>query len=392
MTHTYLVHYGEIALKGRNRPEFERQLADNIVRQHPGVKVERLRGRMLVNSQQPVDLSHVFGIAWWAPVERVAAEPEAVRRLGLRLAGERMGSAQTFAVRATRADKRFPLKSQEFERLLGGDIDRSGPVRVDLAQPDFTLYVEIAEGFAFVHTERLPGPRGLPAGISGKLIGLYSAGIDSAVAAYLMGKRGAEVELVHFHAMASAELAHKAKAGELAARIADYFPRLVVHYVPYHPFQMATLTLDRHQRQELVVFRRYMARLAARVADQVGALGLFSGDNLGQVASQTLENLRAVDDCLATSLFRPLIAYDKQEIIDLGKTLGFDPIANQAYKDCCSIIAEHPATRANRQIIEHIERQIDVEGLIEQGLAQAESRIYAGQPGPVIHQPQPVVP
>jgi thiamine biosynthesis protein ThiI len=379
MTLTYLVHYGEIALKGRNRPDFERQLADNIASQHPGSRVERMRGRMLVGSQRPLDLSRVFGIAWWAPVERVVAEPELVRQAGLRLALERMGAAETFAVRVTRADKRFPLSSQDLERSLGGDIDRASGVTVDLSRPDFTMYVEIAEGVAYLHTERLPGPRGLPAGISGKLVGLYSAGIDSAVASYLMGKRGAEIELVHFHAMASAQRAHEAKAGKLAEQIATFFPRLRVHYVPYHHFQMATAGLDRHQRQELVVFRRYMARLAEQVAEQTGALGLFSGDNLGQVASQTLENLRAVDECLDTSLFRPLVAYDKQEIIDLGKVLGFDAIANQDYKDCCSIIAEHPATRANMDFVRHIEQRIDTERLIGLALEETETLTYDGR-------------
>lgn len=371
MAHTTLVHYGEIALKGKNRPEFEGQLADNIRRQHPVDEVRRLSGRMIAQSEVRVDLSNVFGIAWWAEAEELDPDVAGIRKRGLKLALERIGGSRSFAVRTTRADKSFPLRSQELEELVGGDIDRAVEAHVDLEEPEFTLYVEITEGKAYLHTERNEGPRGLPAGISGRLLGLYSAGIDSAVAAYLMGKRGAQVELIHFHAMAGGERAHRAKAGELAGAIAHYFPSLRVHYVPYHHFQLATSSLKKHQRQELVVFRRFMARAAERLAEPRGALGLFTGDNLGQVASQTLENMRAVDLALGIPIYRPLVAYDKQEIIDLGIELGFDEIANRSYKDCCSIIARHPATRANLDRVRDIEKEIDVEALIEASLAEA---------------------
>jgi thiamine biosynthesis protein ThiI len=150
--------------------------------------------------------------------------------------------------------------------------------------------------------------------------------------------------------------------------------------VPYHHFQLATGGLARHQRQELVVFRRFMARAAERLADREGALGLFSGDNLGQVASQTLENLAAVDRALSSSMYRPLIAYDKQEIIDLGKSLGFDEIANEAYTDCCSIIAQHPATRANLGYVREISASIHFEELLATSLDEIETYQYEAEP------------
>lgn len=376
MKYHYLIHYGEIALKGRNRPQFERQLVDNIKRQHPVDRVERLSGRMVADSQVPVELSDVLGIVWWAQVDPVAAEVDAIRLKAQELAKERVGAAASFAVRVSRADKTFPLRSQELESLVGGDLDDMLNIPVDLDTPDFTLGVEIAEGTAYLFTRRVEGPRGLPAGISGHLFGLYSAGVDSAVAAYLMAKRGASVELVHFHALTEGTLAHEDKAGDLAREIARFLPSLRVHYVPYHHFQLATLDLARHQRQELVVFRRFMARLADRMAREAGALGLFTGDNLGQVASQTLENLRAVDRSIGSSIYRPLIAYDKQEIIDLAIELGFDEIANRDYKDCCSIIAQHPATRANLDKVRSIERDIGIDKLIERSLAESISFDY----------------
>lgn len=390
--HKYLVHYGEIALKGKNRPDFEHQLVDNIKDQHGVPRVERLRGRMVVESESPVDLSNIFGIAWWAEVIEVEFKPEVIRSEARTLGEARVGEAGSFAVRATRADKSFPLRSREIEEQVGGDLDAMFDIPVDLDDPDFRLSIEIAQGRVFLFTETREGLRGLPAGISGLLLGLYSAGIDSAVAAYLMGKRGASVELVHFHALTSGERAHEAKAGELARRIAHFFPRIRVHYIPYHHFQLATGGLDRHQRQELVVFRRFMAQTAQGLAEQVGALGLFSGDNIGQVASQTLENLGAVDLAVSTSMLRPLIAYDKQDIIDLGKELGFTDTANEPYKDCCSIIARHPATRANLERVREIESRIDVEALMEASLADRVTYEYVATPQGVQSVPPEPVP
>lgn len=383
--YTQLVHYGEIALKGKNRPEFELQLVRNIQQQHPVDRVERLRGRMIVHSQDAVDLSNVLGIAWWAQASEVEFDVEAIREEARRLTSAEVGEAGSFAVRVSRPDKRFPLRSRELEDLVGGDLDSMLSIPVDLDAPDFRLSIEIAQGRVFMFTGRNEGPRGLPSGISGKLMGLYSAGIDSAVAAYLMGKRGAGVELVHFHAMADGAKAHEAKAGDMARALAHYFPTLKVHYVPYHHFQLATGGLDRHQRQELVVFRRFMARVGQRLAERVGALGLFSGDNLGQVASQTLENLGAVDDALSVSMFRPLIAYDKQEIIDLGKSLGLHELSNEPYKDCCSIIAQHPATRANLDHVRDIEQRIGIDDLMDASMSEAVTYEYkaARQPSPV---------
>lgn len=389
--HTYLVHYGEIALKGRNRPEFELQLVRNIKRQHPVERVERLRGRMVVHSRDEINLSNVLGVAWWAMVSEVEFNVGAIREQANRLTSSGVGQASSFAVRVSRADKSFPLRSRELEELVGGDLDSMLDIPVNLDAPEFRLSIEIAEGRVFMFTERQEGPRGLPSGISGKLVGLYSAGIDSAVAAYLMGKRGASVELVHFHALSDGTKAHEAKAGDMARAIAHYFPALKVHYVPYHHFQLATGGLDRHQRQELVVFRRFMARVGERLARQSGALGLFSGDNLGQVASQTLENLGAVDDALTVSMFRPLIAYDKQEIIDLGKSLGLDDLANEPYKDCCSIIARHPATRANMDYVHEIEQQIGIGELMDESISEMVTYVYSAAPeGSIARELSPV--
>lgn len=366
MTHTYMVHYGEIALKGKNRPDFEHQLMQNIAAQHEIVDVRRFRGRLTVTAQEPVDLSDVFGIAWWAETVAVESDLGEITRGVLQQVSERQADAASFAIRATRADKILGLTSQEIEVELGAAVQRGYDLAVDLDAPDLTIYVEVLRGRSYVYTERNEGLRGLPVGVSGRLMGLFSGGIDSAVAAFLMAKRGAELKLLHFHAYGRPERAYQGKVGRLAAELTRFVPRLRLYVLPYDRFQLATANLDRHQRQELVVFRRFMVRVADRLAGQTGSLGLFTGDNLGQVASQTLENLAAVQQVTSMPIFRPLIAYDKQEIIDMGADLGLAEIANEPYKDCCSIIARHPATRANIDQVRQIEDRIRVDSIVDE--------------------------
>lgn len=364
MIHTYMVHYGEIALKGKNRPEFEHQLMQNIRAQHEVENVKRFRGRLTVIAGVPIDLSNVFGIAWWAEAEPVDSELSTITDAVLRHVEKRLPKTVTFAIRATRADKLLGLTSQEIEVELGAAVQREFDLAVDLDAPDLTVYVEILRGRSYVYSGRQEGLRGLPVGVSGKLMGLFSGGIDSAVAAYLMAKRGACLELLHFHAYGQPQRAYGGKIGELASELTRFVPRLRLHVLPYDRFQLATADLGRHQKQELVVFRRFMIRVADDLARQTGSMGLFTGDNLGQVASQTLENLAAVQQVTNLPIFRPLIAYDKQEIIDLGGELGLAELANTPYKDCCSIIAQHPATRANLDHVRQIEERIGIAALV----------------------------
>lgn len=388
MTHTYMVHYGEIALKGKNRPDFEHQLMRNIRAQHEGVEVDRLRGRLIVSSSRPVDLGDVFGIAWWSQAEGVDSNLEAIRHAVIRHISDRVAQCDTFAIRVTRADKILGLTSQEIEVDLGAHVQSEFDLAVDLDNPDLTVYVEILRDRTFIYTDRQDGLRGLPVGVSGGLTGLFSGGIDSAVAAFLMAKRGATLDLVHFHAYGRPERAYDGKLGRLASVLTRYVPRLRLHLLPYDRFQLATASLDRSQRQELVVFRRFMVRVAERLADQYGSLGLFTGDNLGQVASQTLENLAAVQIVTGMPIFRPLIAYDKQEIIDFGSRLGVAEIATEPYKDCCSIVARHPATRANLEKVRYIEERIEVEALVEATLGDLTTVEFNQQePGGELLQP-----
>jgi thiamine biosynthesis protein ThiI len=381
MKELYVIHYAEIGLKGRNRAVFEKQLVENIMRQHDVEKSSRLQGRIILQAGPNLDLSKVFGVAWWAVAERVSADVDMIGKKAVEVAeAGREGGSAKYSVRAKVADKSFSLNSQEIEVEIGQRIKDATDLEVDLANPDLTVFIEITHAGALIYTRKIPGPGGLPVGTSAKLVGLFSGGMDSALATYLMAKRGSRIELVHFHALQSGDAAHESKIGEMARMLSEYDARLCVHYVPYHRFQIATSSLPRKiQRYELVVFRRFMARVAERIAKERRAKALFSGDNLGQVASQTLENLVAVNDAVSMPLFRPVIAYDKVEIVDLSKQIGMYDISIRGYKDCCSIIAKHPATRANKRMIEVLEVEVDIDRLIDEVMEEVESFDLSGK-------------
>jgi thiamine biosynthesis protein ThiI len=375
---TFLVHYAEIGLKGRNRPDFEHQLMRNIREQHPIDDVRRLQGRIVAYAQGELDLGDVFGIAWWAEARETRADTGAICELALQVAEEALQDQRTFAIRAKVADKRFHQNSQELAADVGERVRLGTGLEVDLDDPDLSIYVEVTMPEAFVFTSRRQGPGGLPVGSAGMLVGLFSGGIDSAVAPYLMAKRGARIELAHFYALSSAEAAHEGKIGSIGRRLSGYLPHLAVHYIPYHGFELATSGLrGRDRRHELVVFRRFMASVAAQIARARGGLGIFSGDSLGQVASQTLENLAAVSEGLDLPIFRPLISYDKQEIIRLAKRIDVFSLAIEDYRDCCSIIARNPSTRANMGLVQRIESHLDLPALIKEALAETISYSYA---------------
>ena len=369
METTYVVHYAEIGLKGRNRASFEKKLIKNIAQKNGIRKSWRLPGRILLRAERGLDLSTVFGVAWWAEVDRTLSDVEEIGSKAIEVARHQMDRSKSFAVRAKVADKRFELNSHELEIELGQQVQDATGLDVNLTNPHLTLFIEITHSGALVFTEKKRGPGGLPVGVSGKVMGLFSGGMDSAVACYLMAKRGCRIELVHFYAMPQAREAHDAKIGKLAQRLKAFNASMGIHYMPYHRFQIATSGLPKMlRRHELVVFRRFMARAAEMLAHRQRARALFSGDNLGQVASQTLENMIAVDQSISMPMFRPVIGFDKIEITDHAKRIGVYELSIGSYKDCCSLISRHPATRANYNVIDAIEAEIDVDTILEETL------------------------
>jgi len=379
-----VIHYHEIALKGENRPMFVRRLAENLRRATKdigGVRVSTPYGRILIEPGQGVAwpalrerLQHVCGIANFSPAFRTAREPKAIETLldGL-LSEKTFGS---FRISARRSDKGYPLTSMELNHRLGRFVqDRSGS-RVDLKNPELTVHVELLRKEALVYFERLSGPGGLPVGVSGHVLSLLSGGIDSPVASYRMMKRGCTVSFVHFHGYPHLTKASLEKAEELVQLLTRYQFHSRLYAVAFGEIQRL-IVLSVPPPLRVVLYRRFMLRIAEEIAYPERARSIITGENLGQVASQTMENLTAIQAAARLTILRPLIAFDKDEIIDAAKAIGTYPISIQPDQDCCRLfIPAHPAVAANLQEIEKAERHLDIPGLVKMGLESAERREF----------------
>lgn len=389
-----LIQYGELTLKGRNRRDFERKLGDNVRQRlrRAGIDwgVEQRHQRTFVvvpadagdRLQLALDtLGEVAGIASYAPCVFFAAEitgqphafaAEPIERLLVAQAQELYRPGGSFAVRVNRADKRVPAKSDRLARDFGAAILQQTPWdKVKLSHPDQQFNVDIYEEGTYCHVDKRRGAGGLPVHTAGRVIALLSGGIDSPVAAYLLAKRGCDVDFVH---LTATRVQQTRAADELVARIgrqlSRYTLRSRLYLLPYTHFDMALM--GRNTGFDVVLFRRFLARVAERIAAQTGALALVSGDSLGQVASQTLENLVSTSQASSLPFLRPLIGMDKQEIVDLAKRIGTYELSIQPYKDCCALLSENPRTRSDVATLQAIEAEAmpDMEGLIERTLAE----------------------
>ncbi len=380
-----LIHYQEIALKGRNRPLFERQLAANLqlLLRRWGEKVlppQWEYGRFffpaVFRAETEKALAQIFGVSSVARAEVVSWQEDEIQAALRRRALKEWPRLRkkTFALRVKRAVKNFPLTSLEAERKWGGWVKQALGLKVDLENPELLLEVEIVSERVFVLGQRIKGPGGLPAGSSTRVLQLFSGGVDSALAAYLLGRRGCKVDLLHFHALPNNQAVLETKIYPLAQFLSCFFPGLNLTVVPYRDFYWSVMQLPSSLAdQEVVVFRRFMARVAQEFARRRRIKVLASGDSLGQVASQTFSNLAAVDEVLQMPLWRPLIALGKDEIEARGREIGLAELAHQPYKDCCSLIARHPATKARPQKIVAIEEKLQLPDLLQQTLAGAET-------------------
>jgi len=389
-----VIHYGEIGLKGRNRPDFERRLQRNLGTRLEALGLEwpvrRAHDRLLVEvgegALEPAleAIAEVAGVVWFAPAVflPLGDEASAEDRLEARIvaqAGACADPAGAFAVRVHRAFKGYPQSSQALERRLGAAILRDTPWRrVDLTRPHRTFHVDVyREGF-YLYDERRRGPGGLPVGASGRVLALLSGGIDSPVAAWLMAKRGCHVDCLHFAAsLMQQRQALDYKVSRLVARLSRRTLRTRLYLVPYVHFELSELA--RSADYELVVFRRFMAATAEALAKRVGAQALVAGDNIGQVASQTLENLASVSRAVSMPILRPLLTYDKQEIVDLARTLGTFDLSIEPYKDCCSILSRHARTRSRHEALAELEARLapDYAALVDRTLGDAVVIEYA---------------
>jgi thiamine biosynthesis protein ThiI len=366
----------EISLKGGNRRWFERTLTDNVrsaLSDLPVSAVMRPSWRILITFKDPVPfaeaarrLATVFGVGSIRAVELAGRTMEEVQaHLGPRL--EKM-PPMSFAIRCQRSEKRFPMTSPEIERTLGAFVQEQTGWPVDLSNPDLTIHVLVDEKGLFTWTHSVPGPGGLPVGVGGRATCLISGGIDSPVAAYLLMKRGMRLDFVHFHSVPRTDPASLEKVEGLIRILIRYQGPARLAMVPLLPIQEE---IAAHCPAELrvVLYRRFMLRLAEEISRRLRSDALVTGESLGQVASQTIQNLRAVESVATMPVLRPLIGLDKPEIIAIARRIGTYETSITPHFDCCSfLLPERPATKSTSAELDEAETTLDVASLVSEAL------------------------
>ena len=382
----FIVRCGEVALKGMNKPYFERMLADRIrrnLRCFEGVGVKRRDGLIFIRAAKDVEpekiireTTKVFGVD--SVSQAIEAEPN-LDAIGEAAVGymldliERRG-VKTFKVQAKRADKTFPVKSPEIGRIIGAKILIGCKVlKVDVHEPDVLLHVDVRTDRAYIYESKVNGFGGLPLGTNGKGLVLLSGGIDSPVAAWMMAKRGMMIEAVHFHSYPYTSPRARQKVEELAAILASYCGSFKMHVINLLPIQ-EQIVANCPEEETTILVRRFMMRIAEKIAQKQGCLMLITGEDLGQVASQTAEALVVTDAAVSMPVMRPLIAMDKIEIMDKARQIGTYEKSIEPYEDCCTVfLPKHPTTKPRLERILQSESRLDCEALIEAAVGSAET-------------------
>ena len=379
-----LVRYAEIHLKGLNRPYFERSLMKRIslaLRPLP-VKVVREQGRVFVfgipqehMGEATEKLTRVFGIHSVSPALAVEKDWEQIVEAAKSLVARRMTGCEqaSFKVIARRADKRFAMRSQDICRVLGGLLLESFPaLRVDVHEPDFYVGVEIRQEQAFLFAEELAGAGGMPVGTNGHAMLLISGGIDSPVAGHMIAKRGVKISAVHFYSYPYTSERAREKVVDLTRILASYAGEVGLYLVPFTEIQLAIY--EKCPKSETtVLMRRLMMKISERIALSCGAQALVTGESIGQVASQTIESLTATNDSVDLPVFRPLIGFDKEEIVTRAKAMGSFDTSILPFEDCCTVfVPQHPVTRPKLEDIRQSEARVDFSQMIETAIANTE--------------------
>lgn len=388
MYQAFLIKYGEIGIKGKNRYLFEDALVAQIkhaLKKAEGTyRVTKEQGRIYVFAEEDYDydeavtaLQHVFGIVGICPV--VIREERGIEALGddvvdflKQLCGE--DCAQTFKVYTRRARKSYPIPSMEVNAQLGGRIlDAFPKMRVDVHQPQLWVNVEIRDQI-YIYSEEIPGPGGMPVGTNGKSMLLLSGGIDSPVAGYMVAKRGVKIDAVYFHAPPYTSERAKQKVVDLAEKVSKYTGPIYLYVVNFTDIQLYIYEKCPHD-ELTIIMRRYMMRIAERIAEKTGSLGLITGESIGQVASQTVPSLAATNAVCTMPVFRPLIAFDKEDIVTISKKIDTFETSIQPFEDCCTIfVAKHPVTKPNIRVIERSETKLaeKIDAMVEEAIEKAE--------------------
>ena len=373
-----IVRCGEVALKGMNKPYFERMLADRIrknLKKFDGIDVKRHEGLIFVRTEKHLDIdavikeiTKVFGVD--SVSKAVEAKPE-LDEIGkaavdymLNLIEER--GVSTFKIEAKRADKNFPVKSPEIGRIIGAKVLIGCKVlKVDVHKPDVLLHVDVRHDRAYIYEGKIRGFGGLPLGTNGKGLVLLSGGIDSPVAAWMMAKRGMLIEAVHFHSYPYTSPRAQQKVEELAKILSSYCGHFKMHVINLLPIQ-EQIVMNCPEEETTILVRRFMMRIAEEIAEKRNCMMLITGENLGQVASQTAESLVVTDASVNRPVMRPLIAMDKVDIMEKAKEIGTYEKSIEPYEDCCTVfLPKHPTTKPRLERILESESKLNCRALIE---------------------------
>ena len=377
-----VAHYHELGLKGRNRGFFEQNLVTNMRDALAGTgyrSIKKFPGRVVVWLREDHDLervlkglSHVFGLSHFAPAISVKPQIEFIVDAALRLADA--SSFESFEVRARKTSSPIDESTQRINEIVGQAIKDHTNKRVDLSHPEWSCSIELVSGDAFVFWDRRAAPGGLPVGTGGKVVTLLSGGIDSPVAAWEMAKRGATHELIHFHGQPYTDASSVQQTKRLAEALAPWLGSARLWLVPFGDIQSEIVT-SVPQELRVVLYRRFMMRIAEALALREGAEGLVTGESLGQVASQTLPNLRAIDSVVSeVPVLRPLIGRDKIEIEAIARRIGTYEISIDPHQDCCVLfVPRQVTTHATREQLDEVEKELNVDALVDKGLTSAEA-------------------
>jgi thiamine biosynthesis protein ThiI len=370
-----LLKQGEIILKGQNRRFFEDKLLANIRRRlkpFGGFRVYAAQSTVYIEPEAGCDMDgafeavqSVFGVVGVTRAMACEKDGDAIFETAKRYLGEELSEAGSFKVETKRSDKRFPMSSIALSQYVGGLLADAYPeVRVDVRAPDLTVHVEVRENAAYIHAGALPGAGGLPVGCNGSAVTLLSGGIDSPVSSYMIARRGIHLVPVHFFSFPYTSEQAREKVVSLARILTKYCGRLAVEVVPFTRIQ-EEIRAKCPEAYFTLIMRRFMMRISEQIAEMHGCGALVTGENLGQVASQTMEALRVTEDGLSLPVLRPLIGMDKSDIVALARRIGTFETSILPYEDCCTVFTpRHPRTRPRLEDVLEAERTLDYPALI----------------------------
>lgn len=374
-----LIRYGELSLKGRNRNYFVRKLKKNIetaLIDLGSVQLKSERDRMFLFADDQNDMKEaikrlpaVFGIQSFSPVAKCEPTLDEIYKTALEVVGSGETEGKTFKVEIRRTDKSFPYVTSELQQMIGGHVLSNFPeLHVKMKKPDILLNVEIRQEGAFLTSKVYPGAAGMPVGSNGKSLLMLSGGIDSPVAGYLMMKRGVAIDAIHFESPPFTSELAKQKVIDLAEKLSSFGASVRLHVIPFTELQQI-IAHKIPDGESMTTTRRIMLQIADKVRVETEALGIISGESLGQVASQTLESLTAINEVTSTPILRPLISSDKLEIIDIAKKIDTYDISIRPYEDCCTVFTpSRPKTKPRIEKVKHYESFTDFGPMIEEAV------------------------